>query len=245
MRIDWAPAALRAAGLTVVEHDGCYGRGRDLTTILSIVNHGTGSDHMTVNATVDLLIEGRHPDDPDHPDHLPGPLAQWMLDFDGVWHFIADGRCNHNGYGAGGNETIGVEAMGKTKFTAKQQASWHLGNAAMCHHLHWPASRARAHKETDPRRKPDPIGVDMHAFRAAVDLDLNHLEHPTAPHQEDDMPYSDWPLGDKMMLANDVANVLIDRLTKAEDANDVGGRIKRATRAAERVAAKLGVSLQD
>lgn len=176
MRVDWVPRVLRDAGLTVVETPGCYGRGAPLTAVVAVVNHGTGSDTMTVDRTVQLLIEGRSPHDPDAPDHLPGPLAQLGLDQAGVYHFVADGRCNHNGYGAGGNSTIGIEAFGKTRFTPVQMAAWTLGNAAICRHLHWPASRARAHKETDPGRKPDPIGVDMDAFRAAVDLDMNHLD---------------------------------------------------------------------
>lgn len=175
MRIDWAPAVLRAAGLTVVETPGCYGRGVPLSTVLGIVNHGTGVDdpRWTIERQVQLLIDGR-------PD-LEGPLAQFGLDWHGVWHFIADGKCNHNGYGEWGNQTIGVEMFGKDHFTPEQLVSAARGNAALLNHLVLPASRAKGHKETDPNRKPDPINLDMAAFRVDVAIEQDHLDRGTTP----------------------------------------------------------------
>lgn len=185
MRIDWAPAVLRGAGLTVVELDGCYGRGAPLTAVLGIVNHGFGAryeDGWTDAAFDRMLVNGR-------PD-LKGPLAQFGLNRDGDWIFVADGRASHNGYGEWGNNSIGVEAYGKDSWTPAQMISWKRGNAALLNYLVLPASRAKAHRETDPGRKPDPIGVDMDAFRIDVAIEQDHLDRgaPTpSPTEEEEL----------------------------------------------------------
>lgn len=160
MRVDWIPPVLRGAGLTVVELTGCYGRGVDLRTVEGIVVHGFGVHPLDPAAGDRILRDGR-------PD-LRGPLAQCGLDRDGRWRFIADGKGNHNGYGLWGNQTIGVEAYGKDTWTVVQLDSWQRGVAAMCTHLGFDVDRVKAHRETDPGRKPDPIGVDMDAFRRGV-----------------------------------------------------------------------------
>lgn len=179
MRIDWSPAVLRGAGLVVVELDGCYGRGDELSDVNGIVNHGFGAryeDGWTDAAFDRMLVSGR-------PD-LRGPLAQWGLDDDGRWIFVADGKANHNGYGLWGNQAIGVEAYGKDSWTARQLVSWKTGNAALLNYLSKDASFARAHKETDPGRKPDPINVDMGAFRADVGLYQHELRAGATEDQE-------------------------------------------------------------
>lgn len=238
-RLDWLADVLRDAGCTVVEEPGWRGRGHDLNAVLGLVVHGTGSDGMSVRSTVNLLIEGRSPDNPKAPDHLPGPLAQGV-DKDGVWHLIADGTCNHNGYGEWRNASVGVEMFGKTQFTPRQLAATQLGAAAILRHLDLPPSRCKGHKETDPGRKPDPIGVDMDAFRAAVGLDMDHLDRGTTPHQEDDdMPrYKDWPREDKMLLADDVAAAVIAKLEDDEHVT-AANRLRKAAARADAAATLL------
>lgn len=170
MRIDWAPAVLRGAGLTVVELDGCYGRGAPLQRVDAIVNHGFGVEYGGgwTDTAFDRMLAGGRPD-------LAGPLSQFGLDDEGTWVFVADGKANHNGHGRFGNKAIGVEAYGKKLFTPQQCISWKVGNAALLNYLGLAADRCFAHKETDPGRKPDPIGIDMGAFRADVGLYQHEL----------------------------------------------------------------------
>lgn len=164
MRLTWLADVLRAEGLNVYEDPGWQTRGRDLTTLHGIVWHHTATGPNWLDGHVlALLRHGRR--------DLPGPLAQLGLERDGTWVVVAAGRANHNGYGTWGNDSIGVEAYNDglgEPWPKAQLDSYHRGTAAICRHLAWGADRVKGHRETDPRRKIDPTGIDMHAARARV-----------------------------------------------------------------------------
>lgn len=175
MRLAWLADTLRTAGLIVVEHGDWLNRGRALQSVEAIVCHHTASPpRASDDAVVRLLIEGRA--------DLPGPLCQLGLDRLGRYHMIAGGRGNHNGYGLYGNQSIGIEAFNDgigEPWPDRQMDAWVRGCAAICRRVGWPAEKVVAHKETDPRRKIDPLGVDMRLFRARVDTAIRSLDHLT------------------------------------------------------------------
>lgn len=181
MRVTWLPAVLRAAGVRVYELPGWRGRGRSMPTVHGVVGHDTVTTPAWTDARVDhLLRDGR--------SGLPGPLAQCGMDRTGCWRIVADGRSNHNGYGTWGNNSIGVEVYAagglaghEEPWNAAQRRSFEVGTAAILAHLNLPTTRVMGHKETDPRRKVDPWGVDMSATRARIAA-------PTVT-EEDDMLY--------------------------------------------------------
>lgn len=164
MRATWLADVLSDAGLVVIELEGWRARGADLHRIDGIVVHGYGVHPLDPNVGDRILRDGR--------SDLPGPLAQCGLDRDGRWRLIAAGRCNHNGYGLWSNQSIGVELYGRDTWTVIQLDSAQRGTAAILRHLGYGTDRCKAHRETDPGRKPDPIGVDMDAFRSGVNRHL-------------------------------------------------------------------------
>lgn len=84
--------------------------------------------------------------------------------------------------------------------------------------------------------------VDLNVLADTLTLDdITGITTPTPPQEDDDMRYKDWPVEDKMLLANDVANVVVERLTNPDNENEAGGRIKRATHAAEAVSNHFGL----
>lgn len=190
MRATWLADVLRAANVVVVEHDGWKGRGGPLSEIRGVVLHHTATGPNASDAAVcKILIDGR--------TDLRGPLAQIGLDRAGRWHLIADGRCNHNGFGEWGNQSIGIEAFndgqGET-WPLIQLDQWQRGVAAICAHLHLSPDRVKGHRETDPKRKVDPRGVSLDGFRKRV---ASLLDPPVPPQptpkpiieEDDEMPW--------------------------------------------------------
>lgn len=167
MRVSWLPDVLRAAGLTVIELDGWRGRGRDLSSIRGVVWHDTVTPRSVEDTRVARLLRDGH-------STLPGPLAQLGLDRAGRFWMIADGRCNHNGYGRWGNSAIGIETFANGGGTSRepwnpaQQESAVVGTRAILRHLGLPNDRAEGHKEQDPNRKIDPWGIDTNDLRRRV-----------------------------------------------------------------------------
>jgi len=111
-----------------------------------------------------LLRDGRR--------DLTGPLAQVGIERDGTWVIVALGRANHNGYGQWGNDSIGLEfynnGLGEP-WPDVQVDSGVKGIAAIMRHLNLqPSTRLKGHRETDPRRKIDPTGIDMADIRRRV-----------------------------------------------------------------------------
>ena len=203
MRLDWLADVLRDAGCVVYEMPGWLDRGRDLAWVDGIVWHHTASSRTASDAAVDrILRDGRR--------DLPGPLAQFGLRRDGTWVVVAAGRANHNGYGHWGNNSIGIEAYNDgvgEPWPTVQIDAWVAGTAAICRHLGLDAGQVLGHKETDPRRKIDPAGIDMDDMRyridtAIIDTAIRLIPNPTDPPDptdptdppdppdlEDDMPY--------------------------------------------------------
>lgn len=185
MRLLELADVLRDAGCPVVELDGWQKRGRDLARVDAVVQHCTVLYTVPPRRLAEVLRDGR-------PD-LGGPLSQLghANDDAGTWWVIAAGRGNHNGYGRFGNNAIGIEKFHPNVASTpyRGMASWVAGTAAL--HRHYgvpvpvPVTRCLGHKETDPRRKSDPAGLDMNAFRRAVarTTTTTTLTHP----QEDDM----------------------------------------------------------
>lgn len=178
MRATWLASVLRLAGCKVAEVAGWEKRGKELVSLDAVILHHTASGPSWTDANVTrLLREGR--------TDLPGPLAQLGLDRSGKFWVVAAGRCNHN-TGEHGNQSVGIEAFNDGKgevWPTAQLNAWEQGTAAILRHLGLPASRALGHREVDPRRKVDPLGVDLDLFRRNV----ARLLAPTPPTEVDDM----------------------------------------------------------
>ena len=175
MRLLWLPHVLRLAGVNVVEMSGWEARGRELDAVHGVVWHHTASSVRTTDASMErMLVTGR-------PD-LVGPLSQLGLRRDGTWVVVASGRANHNGYGTWGNSSIGIEAYNDgvgEPWPAVQVESYVNGTAAILRHLGLNTASVKGHKETDPRRKIDPAGLDMNQMRARIATRLTYV--PPAP----------------------------------------------------------------
>lgn len=195
MRLLWLPDVLADAGCRVVEHPGWQGRGRDLDTVKGLVWHHTASSPKSSDATVEQLLTVGRPD-------LTGPLCQLGLRRDGTFVVITDGRANHNGYGQWGNDSIGIEAYNNgigEPWPAVQLDAWVRGSAAILRHLSLDATVMLGHRETDPKRKIDPTGIDMNNARQLVAALITTPPEPAPepipepdpipPLEDPDMPY--------------------------------------------------------
>jgi hypothetical protein len=178
MRLTWLADVLRAEGLKVDESQGWKGRGKDLDRVEGVVLHHTATGPDVPDGRVDtLLIVGR-------PD-LNGPLCQLGLRRDGSFYVVADGKGNHNGFGRWGNQSIGIEAYNDgvgEPWPREQLDAYQRGTAAILRHLGLDVSRAQGHREQDPKRKIDPAGIDLPAFRASVEKHMT--AGPTPPGDE-------------------------------------------------------------
>jgi hypothetical protein len=159
---------------------GAETRGRNSITIKGVVWHHTATGPNVSDARVAALLRDGRPD-------LAGPLSQVGVQRDGTWVIVALGRANHNGYGTWGNDSLGLEfyndGVGEP-FTNAQLHYGMIGTAAVLRRLGLdPAAAVKGHKETDPRRKIDPL-IDMSMVRSGI----SHLLTPSQPvPQEDDV----------------------------------------------------------
>lgn len=183
MRLTNLDGRLRDRGLTVVTHGNWLERGSLVFHPRGVVCHHTGP-WSTVQGMVDLCINGR-------PD-LPGPLCQVVLAPDGICHLVAGGRANHAGAGGwrnltGNSMVVGIEAIHSgaegVRWPDAQYQAFVRCSAAICELLGVSADMVAAHREWAPRRKTDPVGLDMDRFRheVAVLLDLWRAPVPLAP----------------------------------------------------------------
>ena len=120
---------------------------------------------------------------------------------DGTYVVIAAGRCNHNGYGTWGNDSIGIEAYNNgvgEPWPEVQLDAYRRGCAAICRHLGFNIAQVRGHKETDSGRKIDPTGIDMGHFRTAVAALLSPAPSPLI--LEDDMFSYEYVTGGQTVL---------------------------------------------
>lgn len=167
--------ALRSAGLDVVEHPGWKTRGRsEMRAVRGIMLHHTAGPAAGDLPSLNTVINGR-------PD-VPGPLAQLMLARSGAWHVIAAGRCNHAGQGdwpglTGGYDIVGIEgeSTGTGDWTSAQHAAWLVGVRALARHYQVPSTRVIGHREWAPRRKIDPVGINMAEIRNYVAAEEDDL----------------------------------------------------------------------
>lgn len=174
MRAPWLGDVLTDAGLRVATPVGNpTGRGREMDAIYGVVGHDTVTPGWPDLRVAKLLRDGRK--------GLPGPLSQLGVRPDGTVDWIADGRCNHNGYGTWGNDAIAFEVYCGGGYDRSNPDPWNdrqyetvvVGARAILEHLDLgPSSywnpRVAGHKETDPDRKVDPYLIDMEQVRREV-----------------------------------------------------------------------------
>lgn len=187
MYLTWLPDLLRDAGVRIHVLPGASTRSTTrtgLARINGIVWHDTVTPPSWSNQAVQRLLRDGH-------SGLRGPLSQVGLERDGLWVIVALGKCNHNGYGDWGNDSIGVEMYNAGADVGErnppdQVESGLVGTTAILRHLGYGPERVRGHKETDPRRKVDPHALDMHGIRRQLHQRLAAPDPDPEP-VEDDM----------------------------------------------------------
>lgn len=177
MRVTFLADVLRAAGVPVVEVPGWRGRGKDMVGVNGVVWHHTATGQGMNDAALERILTAGRRD-------LPGPLSQLSPRRSGSIALVADGRCNHNGYGTWGNSAIALEfandGVGEP-FPNRQIDVGLASTAAILLFLgKSPDQGMKAHKETNPSRKIDPTGLNMNTMRAACGLHMLTLSGFTA-----------------------------------------------------------------
>jgi hypothetical protein len=174
--IPWLVDVLRGAGVPVVIEGDWLNRMRpgSFNPIGVLWHHTAGSTTSASNPhpSLNICINGR-------PD-LAGPLCQALVDYNGVFHVISAGRCNHAGEarasgpipaGDGNTMLIGWEidynGVSQSMSTAQYNNSL-KATAAVLRQLGRDASYARGHRETSVTGKIDPSFVDLNVMRADV-----------------------------------------------------------------------------
>ncbi|MFI6545207.1 peptidoglycan-binding protein [Streptomyces prunicolor] len=208
-------AALRAEGVTVVEHTGWRTNNRNSKGGWGPVN-GVVIHHTVTSGTagsVSLCFNGH--------SALPGPLCHGVIAKDGTVHLVGNGRANHAGSGDGDvlkavvaqsatlpapnqNNTdgnvhfYGFECVnlgdGKDPWPAVQLEAMVRASAALCRAHGWNAHSVIGHKEWT-NTKIDPRGFTMADFRIRVAGRLGtKVTTPTKPANPAYQPFpgADW-----------------------------------------------------
>ncbi|MFJ1811874.1 MULTISPECIES: peptidoglycan-binding protein [unclassified Streptomyces] len=191
-------SALRAEGVTVVEHSGWRTNNRNHKGSWGPVN-GVIVHHTVTSGTsnsVNLCFDGH--------SALPGPLCHGVIAKDGTVHLVGNGRANHAGSGDGDvlraviaekalpapneNDTdgnvhfYGFECVnlgdGKDPWPDVQLEAMVRASAALCRAHGWSAASVIGHKEWTST-KIDPRGIAMADFRARVTTRLGKQTTPT------------------------------------------------------------------
>lgn len=196
--VTWLPGVLRAAGLDVAELPGCATRTTRSSglSVLGVVGHHTATSTRWLDGHVAALLRDGRRD-------LAGPLAQLGLERDGTFAVIALGRCNHNGYGKWGNDSIGIEAYNDgvgEPWPLAQVDAYVRGVAAILAHLGLSADHFLGHRETDPGRKIDPAGLDMADLRRTI---AALMEEPDMPLSATDLEAIGKVVEAKLAAANE------------------------------------------
>ncbi|MFD7132363.1 peptidoglycan-binding protein [Streptomyces sp. NPDC059894] len=181
-------SALRAEGVTVVEHDGWRTNNRNHKGSWGPVNGVVVHHTVTTgtSSTVSLCFNG-------HAD-LPGPLCHGVIAKDGTVHLVGNGRANHAG--AGDPDVLAAVAAEKATLPAPNQRTTdgnthfygfecvNLGDskdpwpeaqleaivrasAALCRAHGWSARSVIGHKEWTSA-KIDPRGFAMSDLRSRI-----------------------------------------------------------------------------
>jgi hypothetical protein len=181
-------AALRAEGVTVVEHAGWRTHNRNHKggwgPVNGVIIHHTVTSGTT--SSVELCFNGH--------SALPGPLCHGVIAKDGTVHLVGNGRANHAGSGDGDvlkavsaeksalpaphrNDTdgnvhfYGFECVnlgdGKDPWPEVQLEAMVRASAALCRAHGWTAASVIGHKEWT-NTKIDPRGFAMDDFRTQV-----------------------------------------------------------------------------
>ena len=174
--LTWLPAALRAAGLKVVEVPGWETRGHgDVGKIVGVLAHHTCGPLHGDLPDLNVLVKGR-------PD-LSGPLCNLGLGRSGTVWMIAAGRGYHAGAGKwqgivnGNSQFVGIEAenTGETKgaradvWPDVQMDAYARACAAILTYIKAKPIMVAGHKEYAlPKGRKDDPNFEMAAFRARV-----------------------------------------------------------------------------
>jgi N-acetylmuramoyl-L-alanine amidase/Putative peptidoglycan binding domain len=185
----WLARVLGDAGLKISEVPGWPNRGLgDVGDIKGVICHHTAGSRNGNYPSLKVVTDGR--------PGLSGPLSQLGLGRDGTFYIIAAGKAQHAGKGsfagitAGNTHFIGIEAENvglppsdpkHEPWPAVQLDAYQRGVAAILKHLGLPATNCIGHKDWAPGRKPDPVAIDMNAFRAKVDGFMNGTAVPRPP----------------------------------------------------------------
>ncbi|MGW3442164.1 peptidoglycan-binding protein [Streptomyces sp. NPDC001076] len=205
-------AALRAEGITVVEHPGWRDHNREGHGAWGpvngvIIHHTVTSGSAT---TVEICYDGY--------SSLPGPLCHGVITKDGKVHLVGNGRANHAGSGDGDvlqavieeratlpapneNDTDGnvhfygfeCENLGdgKDPWPDVQLDAMVRASAALCRAHGWTPRSVIGHKEWT-NTKVDPRGFTMADFRSRVATRLRaEVSTPSTPTYQP-FPGADW-----------------------------------------------------
>jgi hypothetical protein len=175
--LTWLPQVLEGAGLKISLVPGWENRGRgEMGEVLGVICHHTGVKAPGNMPTLGALTNGRAAS-PGAPA-LAGPLSQLGLGRDGTFYVIAAGRANHAGAGTwqgistGNTNFIGIEAEHSgdpnDAWPDAQLDAYRRGVAAILRFVGRSAEFCCGHKEYAPKRKDDPVNIDMNVFRADV-----------------------------------------------------------------------------
>ncbi|NML50336.1 N-acetylmuramoyl-L-alanine amidase [Streptomyces sp. R302] len=215
-------AALRAEGVTVVEHPGWRGHHRNRVGAWGPVN-GVMIHHTVSSGTassVALCFDGYA--------GLPGPLCHGVIAKDGTVHLVSDGRANHAGGGDpsvlravvteaygdrppaprehqgsagavdGNSRFYGFECVnlgnGTDPWPAAQLDAIERVSAALCRAHGWGAKSVIGHLEWSDW-KSDPKGFAMPVMRDRVQKRLGAApaSRPTAPARPATPKYHPFP----------------------------------------------------
>jgi hypothetical protein len=206
---------------------------------LGVVWHHTATGPNWADGHVAALLRDGRRD-------LAGPLSQVGIERDGTWVIVALGRANHNGYGTWGNDSIGLEfynsGLGEP-WPHEQVESGVVGTAAILTHLGKRAgTTVKAHRETDPKRKPDPTGLDMTAIRQRIDV---HLHATTEEFTMDDEARERFISLEQMITWVQSQNVQLDKKLRAIENRQVRRKTAEADiRTTRNIAEKVGAEVE-
>ncbi|MBQ0982319.1 MULTISPECIES: N-acetylmuramoyl-L-alanine amidase [Micromonospora] len=185
--IPWLVDVLRGAGVQVVVEGDWLNRMRPGSfDPIGVLWHHTAATSSASNPhpALGICINGR--------SDLAGPLCQALVDYNGVFHVISAGRCNHAGTsggsgpipaGDGNTLMIGweIDYNGvNQEMTAAQYNASIAATAAVLTRLGRDSSYARGHRETSTSGKIDPSFIDLNVMRADVAAKMSGGGNPPA-----------------------------------------------------------------